>query len=326
MAALLFLAVLGAFAAVVVLALPPLVGQVYNFGVAVLGEPAADTPQEYLDLNGNGRRDEGYLADLVAWASSLADRVHDGKHSWYDQALLAFQESAAAKEGVLAGMVGALKTAGGALMGFLWTAHGFVIQSGLVAVYLFFFLIGFDRMVEGVRARLPGRYRARIEAVAGRIDGVVSAFLRGRLIVCVVVGALTALGLALTGIPYWYLIGVATGITGIVPFLPIFVGLVPTVLVAWFDTHSPWVVLAASAVFLGIQILDACVITPLIQGKAVGLHPVTLLVSLLLGWEILGVFGVIAAIPVAATVKILVAEFVLPEVEQLANEPGQRSP
>lgn len=155
--------------------------------------------------------------------------------------------------------------------------------------------------------------------MAGKIDAAISAFLRGRILVCLIVGTLAALGLALLGVPYWYLIGVATGIAGVVPFLPIFVGLVPAVLAAWFDTHSTWVVVGAVGVYVVVQGLEGWVITPLIQGKAMGLHPVTLMVALLLGYEALGVFGMVAAVPLAATVKILAKEFVLPELEGLSD-------
>jgi len=127
--------------------------------------------------------------------------------------------------------------------------------------------------------------------VVRQIDAAISAFLRGRILICAAVGVLTAAGLAIVGVPYWYLIGVATGLAGVVPFMPIFVGLIPAVLVAW--------------PFMPIF---------------VGLHPVTLTVALLVGYKVLGLFGLIAAVPLASTVKILAREFVLPKVEELADE------
>jgi len=195
-----------------------------------------------------------------------------------------------------------------------------VFGVGLTAFYLFFFLMNFDRIVEAVRRRLPGKYRRRTEDVVVKIDAAVSAFLRGRILVCLVVGVLTAVGLAIVGVPYWYLIGVATGLAGVVPYLPIFVGLVPALLVAWFDAGSGWAVAGAAVVFIIVQTLEGWVLTPLIQGRAVGLHPVTLMVALLVGYEVFGLFGLIAAVPLASTVKILAKEFVLPEVDELAHE------
>ncbi|KPK49623.1 MAG: hypothetical protein AMK72_04075, partial [Planctomycetes bacterium SM23_25] len=83
---------------------------------------------------------------------------------------------------------------------------------------------------------------------------------------------------------------------------------------------SGWAVVGAAAVFVIVQTLEGWVLTPLVQGKAVGLHPVTLTVALLVGYNVLGLFGLIAAVPLASSVKILAREFVLPKVEELADE------
>jgi predicted PurR-regulated permease PerM len=301
--------------------------ELYNFGVSVIGEPTADSEAGFVDLNGNGVRDEGYLAAMIAWVEQLAARFEieaGAEEGWYEQMLRGVREWATAEEGLLAGVLSVVKTTGRELVSVVASIPGLATSAALTAIYLFFFLISFDRMIEWVRRCLPARHKARIEAVASRVDAAISAFLRGRLIVCLCVGALTALGLWIFGVPYWYLIGVATGIAGIVPYLPIFVGLAPAMLAAWFNTGNVWTVVAAVGVFTVVQGLEGWVLTPLIQGRAVGLHPVTLMVALLLGYEMLGLFGMIAAVPLASTVKILAQEFLMPEVEELAHAPGER--
>jgi len=321
-AGLLLVAVLGAVSALVLFAVPPLLGELYSFGVSLVGEPASEEAPGYTDLNGNGRWDEGYLAALADWLERLAARVPGGEAKWYERLLVQMQESAAREEGALA----IARQAGQGILAFLWNLQGAVIGVGLTAIYLFFFLVNFDRMVEAVRRWLPGRQRERIERVAREIDAAVAAFLRGRILTCLAVGALTSAGLAFLGVPYWYLLGVVTGLAGVVPFLPIFVGLVPAVLVAWFDAHSGWVVLGTVGVYVVVQGLEGWVLTPLVQGRAVRLHPVTLMVALLLGYEVLGVFGLVVSVPLAATIKILAKEFLLPEVRELADEePGADS-
>jgi predicted PurR-regulated permease PerM len=323
-ATLLFLALLVAFAVILLFAVPPLVSQLYDFGVRVVGEPKADEPPGYTDLNGNGAWDKGYIPALLEWARGVAERLRTGESTWLDRVLGSIGASADAREGLLKGALGTLKQAGTGVVSFLWNLQGFVFGVGLTAFYLFFFLMNFDRIVEAIRRRLPGKYRSRIEAVAGKIDAAVSAFLRGRILVCLVVGVLTAVGLAIVGVPYWYLIGVVTGLAGIVPYLPIFIGLVPAMLVAWFDAGSGWAVAGVAIVFVAVQTLEGWVLTPLIQGRAVGLHPVTLMVALLVGYEVFGLFGLVAAVPLASTAKILAVEFVLPKVDELAREePGK---
>ena len=322
---LIFLALLGAFVLIVLFAVPPLVGQLYDFGVTVVGEPEAEELPGYRDLNENGQWDRGYIPAVLEWARGVADRLQTGEGTWFDRILAGIGTSQDAREGLLKGALATFKQAGTGLIAFLWNLQGFVFGVGLTAFYLYFFLMNFDRIVEAVHGRLPGKYRARIEDVVAKIDAAVSAFLRGRILVCLVVGVLTALGLAIVGVPYWYLIGVATGLAGVVPYLPIFVGLVPAMLVAWFYAGSGWAVAGAAVVFIIVQTLEGWVLTPFIQGRAVGLHPVTLMVALLVGYEVFGLFGLIAAVPLASTVKILAREFVLPKVDELAHEQPDES-
>lgn len=319
-ATLIFLLLLGACVALALFAVPPLVAQLYDFGVTVIGEPAAEGEPGYMDLNGNGEWDRGYVSALLEWAKGVSDRLRSGQGTWLDRILKGIGDSANAKEGLLEGALATLKQAGGGFLSFLWDLQGFVFGLGLTAFYLFFFLMNFDRMVAAVRKRLPAKYRARVEEVVCKIDAAVSAFLRGRILICAVVGVLTSVGLAILGVPYWYLIGVATGLAGVVPYLPIFVGLVPAVLVAWFDAGSGWTVAGTAGVFVIVQTLEGWVLTPLIQGKAVGLHPVTLTIALLVGYQVFGLFGLVAAVPLASTVKILAKEFLLPRVDELARE------
>jgi predicted PurR-regulated permease PerM len=319
-ATLMFLVLLVLFVLAVLFAVPPLVGQLYDFGVTVVGEPEIDEPPGYRDLNENGQWDHGYIPAAMEWARGVAERLQTGESTWFDRVLGSIGTSQDAREGLLKGALTTLKQAGTGIIAFLWNLQGFAFGVGLTAFYLFFFLMNFDRIVDAVHRRLPGKYRPRIEDVVAKVDAAVSAFLRGRILVCLVVGVLTAGGLAIVGVPYWYLIGVATGVAGVVPYLPIFVGLVPAMLVAWFDAGSVWAVGGAAVVFIVVQTLEGWVLTPFIQGRAVGLHPVTLMVSLLAGYEVFGLFGLIAAVPLASTVKILAKEFVLPKVDELARE------
>lgn len=319
-ATLIFLMLLGLCVAVVLFAVPPLVSQLYHFGVSMVGEPAQEADPGYKDLNGNGEWNKGHVPALLTWVRDVSSRLQTGQGRWYDRILKGISDSAGAKEGLLKTVFDTLKLAGEGLLDFLWDLQGFAVGVALAAFYLFFFLMNFDRMVGAVRRRLPGKYRERVEGVVRKIDAAVAAFLRGRILICGAVGVLTAAGLAIVGVPYWYLIGVATGLAGVVPFMPIFVGLIPAVLVAWFDAESGWAVVGATVVFVIVQTLEGWVLTPLIQGKAVGLHPVTLTVALLVGYQVLGLFGLIAAVPLASTVKILAREFVLPKVEELADE------
>jgi predicted PurR-regulated permease PerM len=192
----------------------------------------------------------------------------------------------------------------------------------LVPLYTFFLLQSFSRIREHIRAHLPGAYRARIVDIARKVDRQVAAFFRGRLILAVIKGAVTWLGLLLAGVPFSFFLGLMAGGLSFVPFVgPLFAGSLAVVL----SFEGPdggvgklvWVALALGAA----EVVEA-VAQPVIVGREVGLSPVALILSLVVFGHLFGFFGVLLAVPCACITKILFAEFVLPEVRALAAEPG----
>jgi len=193
----------------------------------------------------------------------------------------------------------------------------------LVPVFTFYFLWRFNDLVRVIHNHLPAAYRTEVVHVVRTIDEAVAGFFRGRLIICLIVGALTAIGWSLVGVPYSVLLGLLTGVLNLVPGLSLLTlppGLLFTFLSvtqaggAWF-----WPVTLTMAVFLLVQALDSFVLTQLIAGRASGLHVLVIVVALLIGAHLGGVVGLLLAIPVASTLKTLAAEWVLPEIRRLAR-------
>jgi predicted PurR-regulated permease PerM len=190
----------------------------------------------------------------------------------------------------------------------------------LVPVYTFFLLRGFDEIVREVRGLLPGLHRDRIESIGARIDRAVAAFFRGRVLICIGKGAITAIGLSLVGVDFAVTIGIVAGVLSIVPA----VGPISGFLLAVVCSYGPdggWVarIVGSGVVFVVAEGLEG-IANPVLLGREVGLHPVTLLVALFLFGDLFGLFGVLLAVPLAAIVKILCVEFVLPELRHLAAE------
>lgn len=192
----------------------------------------------------------------------------------------------------------------------------------LVPLYTFFLLQSFSRIREHIRAHLPGAYRARIVDIARKVDRQVAAFFRGRLILAVIKGAVTWLGLLLAGVPFSFFLGLLAGGLSFVPFVgPLFAGSLAVVLS--FEGPDGGVgKLVWVAVALGAAEVVEAVAQPVIVGREVGLSPVALILSLVVFGHLFGFFGVLLAVPCACITKILFAEFVLPEVRALAAEPG----
>lgn len=193
----------------------------------------------------------------------------------------------------------------------------------LFPVYLFFFLLNYDHILETVRAHLPEGPRDTIVRIAATIDRSMAEFFRGRAIICAIVGALTALGWQVFGVAYALPLGVLVGVLNLVPFLP-FLGLPPAVLFTYLQRTEAgqewlWPIIFALAVFLLVQALENFVLSPYVMAQSSGLHPVTTVIVLLIGGKVAGILGMLLSIPLASTLKSLAAEFVMPEIRRLAG-------
>jgi predicted PurR-regulated permease PerM len=158
--------------------------------------------------------------------------------------------------------------------------------------------------------------------IVQKIERAVAAFFRGRLIVCIICALLTWIGFAILQIPYAALFGLLIGLATAIPMAGL-VFLVPAIVLTIIEGGDSITlrVLMAIAVYGGVQTLEATVFTPTIMGKEVELHPVLLIVALLLCGSLLGILGVILAVPIAATIRIFAREFFLPRIREAAGVP-----
>jgi predicted PurR-regulated permease PerM len=190
----------------------------------------------------------------------------------------------------------------------------------LVPLYFFFFGWYFDRMLATVVRFIPMSRREHTLAVARRMDAAVSGFFRERLLIALITGILYAGGWALAGVPYWFLLGIGTGVLSLVPYISA-VGWPLAVLFKYLDSLTgsggpvEWIsiVVWPSAAYLFVQFLESWILTPWIQQRSSDMSAVTLVIVLFVGGAIGGLFGLIFAIPIAACVKIAFQEWVLPK-------------
>ena len=126
-------------------------------------------------------------------------------------------------------------------------------------------------------------------------------------------------------VPYWFLLGVLTGLLNVVPFLPAVGGLLAVVLAVMTALANggdfTWgLLLWPTLVFVVAQSLDGYVVEPVVQGKATNLDPLSVMLVVLVGGSLAGLLGMLLAIPLAACVKILMQELVLPKARAVAKE------
>jgi len=191
---------------------------------------------------------------------------------------------------------------------------GFLLSLVMVPIYLFFLLKESPAIERRWREYLPlrdSRLKNEVATVLSQINNYIIAYFRGQLLVCLIDGTLIGIALYLTGLNFAPLIGLLVVILTMIPYVGIILCWIPAVLIAagqWGDwTHT----LIVTGVFLVVQNLEAIFIAPRIVGNSVGLHPMTVIVSIFI-WGLLigGLLGPILAVPLTATVKVLLARYV----------------
>ena len=120
-------------------------------------------------------------------------------------------------------------------------------------------------------------------------------------------GAAAAIVLGLLGIPYWLLLGVWTAVTAILPFIGAFLGAIPAIIIA--ATISPWLAVGVAVFYLVMNQVEGNLLTPRIQGDAVGVHPLLIFLGILFGASVYGFIGALMAVPALALGKVLIEFF-----------------
>jgi predicted PurR-regulated permease PerM len=202
----------------------------------------------------------------------------------------------------------------------------YLILAALLIVFSFFmFSWKFQSLKDWGTQLIPKSNRERTLEILGKMDRSVSAFIRGRLIQSFVVGLVLTVGWGIAGVPYFVLLGLLGGLLNLIPYAAITTWPL-AVMLAWVDRvsggsgFSVWMVLIwPSAVYMIAQALDGWVVEPLVQGQATELDPLAILLAVLVGGTLLGLFGMILAIPTAACVKILMQQVVVPRIRSWAD-------
>ena len=190
----------------------------------------------------------------------------------------------------------------------------------LLPIYTYFLLFELERIHTFVQRYLPQRHRARLVKIGTQIGEVLANFLRGRLLVCLCKGAFLALGLWIAGVKYALLLGLGTGFLSLIPFVGSFIGFAMALLISLLDQPLVTALVRTGIVFGAAEVLDNYVLIPKILGDSLGLHPVIVIFALMAGAASLGMFGLLIALPLAASLVIVGRELLLPVLADLADK------
>lgn len=201
----------------------------------------------------------------------------------------------------------------GSLGGFLG-GLGFLLGLIITPLYLFYFLKESAKIRQRWSDYLPlqaSHFKDEVVASLTEINGYLIAFFRGQLVVSFIDGLFIGLGLLILGLKFGLLIGLFVAFLGLIPYLGIFLCWIPAVIIAavqFGDWQHPLIV---TAIFIGVNQIEGILLAPKIVGSAVGLHPLTVIASVI-GWSLLlgGLLGAILAVPLTATLKVLLRRYI----------------
>ncbi|RKR02387.1 putative PurR-regulated permease PerM [Kushneria sinocarnis] len=199
---------------------------------------------------------------------------------------------------VAAQVLGQLSRSGMALA--VWIANLL-----LIPVVSFYMLLDWDRMKRALRELLPRAFEPTVTRLARECDEVLGAFLRGQLIVMLVLGGIYAIGLSLLGVRFGLLIGLMAGLISIVPYLGAITGILTAELVTFFQFQAMWPMIGVAGVFLVGHLLEGMLLQPLLLGDKIGLHPVAVIFAVMAGGQLFGFVGILLALPVAAIIMVV---------------------
>jgi predicted PurR-regulated permease PerM len=189
---------------------------------------------------------------------------------------------------------------------------GFLAEILLVPVFAYYFLLDWKKIQTRVKRIIPPRNRNKVLDILSEIDGVVSGWVRGQAIVTSLLAFLYAIAFYIIGVPIGVPLGLMVGALTIIPFVGTFVGAGITavvILLKWPDDAST-VVAATAGTFVALHLLEAAILTPKIVGHKVGLSESAALFAVVAGGKLLGFVGILLAVPIAATVAVLLRHLV----------------
>jgi len=211
-------------------------------------------------------------------------------------------------------------------VGIVAATFGALTYVGVYLMLLLVFFIAFSVHMAGIKAWcrqfLPRSHRDEILTTVHKISDAAGIYLRTRLVLVLIVGALFSAGWAIAGVPYWLLFGMAAGVLNIVPFAVV-VAWLAVLLVSALGADSARALLYAllwpTVVYVVVQFLDGWVFSPLLQGGKLHIHPVIVLFAIVAGGAVAGILGMFIAIPLVAAWQICFADVIKPRLIDWAD-------
>lgn len=227
----------------------------------------------------------------MEWKSRLPDRYGSEEIQWLLDKASANLDTTAEKAGTW------LYTLAGSLF--------FNIFNIVLSPILVFFMLYYKQtVIDTIASWIPDKHRAIVLTIGCEVNGSIGGYLRGQVIVSVIVAILVSLSLAVLNIPHPLFCGFFAGAASILPFIGVAIAVVPALFFAWYQYQSIAVLLKVSLAFAIIYFLEGYIVKPLVFKKSMNLNPLVTIIMVMALGELLGFWGILLALPIAAAIKI----------------------
>lgn len=202
-----------------------------------------------------------------------------------------------------------LSNGGTALLSGVANVLATTLQVFLILVASAYFLFDYRKITTSFKRYVPLHYRPLYRDIASKADRTIGGYLRGQLLIAVVLGVMVWIGLTIIGVPLALAISFLAAVFNVIPYLGPIIGTIPAALLGL--TESPLTALLAILVFLIANQLEGNILSPMILSRSTNLHPVTVLLSILAGAGLLGLIGALIAVPVVSLTKVILEDYLL---------------
>ncbi|MDP6778324.1 MAG: AI-2E family transporter [Candidatus Latescibacteria bacterium] len=277
--------------AIAILALLVL-GGLFGIGILIVPVLIAEVGELVARLPGYGRALMGVYDWLLARVEAYGYTVPAGEiQQWVMDQLPEIGSSIATK------ITSALKG--------LTSGVAALLNLLMIPFVTYYVLKDYDRIKAVLVKCMPPRHTESTSELVRRVDHVLGQYIRGQIVVCGFIAALTALGLAILGIRYAVILGAMAGLLSLIPFVGVAISLVVASLITLLDADPLFGVGKVVVVFAAVQLIEGNFLSPKLLGSRVGLHPAWVMFALVFSAHFWGFLGMVIAIPAAAVVNIL---------------------
>ncbi len=218
-------------------------------------------------------------------------RIYSDSHGWTEniqKSLNDFQSN--------------IGSAAGGVFSTVFAFFGGIVSMLIVAVLTFYLTVEEHAMKRVLRSLVPVKNQPYVTHLINRIQEKIGMWLRGQLILSLIIFILSWVGLSILGVKYALVLALLAGVTELIPYVGPFIGAIPAVFIAL--SQAPALVVGVVVLYVIIQQLENHVIVPKVMQKAVGLNPIITIVSMMIGFKLAGILGIAIAIPVATAISI----------------------